>query len=79
MVVIFLFIGSFRSVLIPVVAIPLSLVGGVFLMQVFGFTVNLLTLLAIVLSSGWWSTTPSWCWKTWSAISGKERCPWRPP
>ncbi len=52
MVVIFLFLGSFRSVLIPVVAIPLSLVGGVFLMQVFGFTVNLLTLLAIVLSVG---------------------------
>src|SRR3972149_2272941 len=52
MVVIFLFLGSFRSVLIPVVAIPVSLVGGVFLMQVFGFTVNLLTLLAIVLSVG---------------------------
>ena len=52
MAVIFLFIGSFRSVLIPVVAIPLSLIGGVFLMQVFGFTVNLLTLLAIVLSVG---------------------------
>ena len=52
MVVIFLFIGSLRSVLIPVVAIPLSLIGGVFLMQVFGFTVNLLTLLAIVLSVG---------------------------
>jgi multidrug efflux pump len=51
-VVIFLFIGSFRAVLIPVVAIPLSLIGGVFLMQVFGFTVNLLTLLAIVLSVG---------------------------
>ena len=52
MVVIFLFLGSFRSVLIPVVAIPLSLIGGVFLMQAFGFTVNLLTLLAIVLSVG---------------------------
>jgi multidrug efflux pump len=52
MVVIFLFLGSFRSVLIPVVAIPLSLLGGVFLMQAFGFTVNLLTLLAIVLSVG---------------------------
>jgi multidrug efflux pump len=51
-VVIFLFLGSFRSVLIPVVAIPVSLIGGVFLMQVFGFTVNLLTLLAIVLSVG---------------------------
>ncbi len=52
MVVIFLFLGSFRSVLIPIVAIPVSLVGGVFLMQAFGFTVNLLTLLAIVLSVG---------------------------
>ncbi len=52
MVVIFLFLGSFRSVLVPVVAIPLSLIGGVFLMQAFGFTVNLLTLLAIVLSVG---------------------------
>lgn len=51
-VVIFLFLGSFRSVFIPVVAIPVSLIGAVFLMQSFGFTVNLLTLLAIVLSVG---------------------------
>ena len=39
-------------VLVPVVAIPVSLIGAVFLMQVFGFTLNLLTLLAIVLSVG---------------------------
>ncbi|BCS52054.1 efflux RND transporter permease subunit [Geobacter sp. SVR] len=52
MVVIFLFMGSFRSVLVPVVAIPISLIGAVFLMQAFGFTVNLLTLLAVVLSVG---------------------------
>ena len=51
-VVIFLFLGSFRSVLIPLAAIPLSLIGGVFLMQSFGFSLNLLTLLAIVLSVG---------------------------
>ncbi len=51
-VVIFLFLGSFRSVLVPVVAIPVSLVGAVFLMQAFGFTLNLLTLLAVVLSVG---------------------------
>ncbi|MDA8428885.1 MAG: efflux RND transporter permease subunit [Geobacteraceae bacterium] len=51
-VVIFLFLGSFRSVLIPIVAIPVSLIGAVFLMQASGFTVNLLTLLAIVLSVG---------------------------
>src|SRR5260370_16387934 len=51
-IVIFLFLGSFRSVLIPVVAIPISLIGAVFLMLVAGFTINLLTLLAIVLSVG---------------------------
>ena len=50
--VIFLFLGSLRSVLIPVVAIPISLVGAVFLMLAAGFTINLLTLLAIVLSVG---------------------------
>jgi multidrug efflux pump len=51
-VVIFLFLGSFRSVIIPIVAIPVSLIGAVFLMLVAGFTINLLTLLAIVLSVG---------------------------
>ncbi len=51
-VVIFLFLGSIRALIIPVVAIPISLVGAVFLMLVFGFTINLLTLLAIVLSVG---------------------------
>ncbi|MEP6603583.1 MAG: efflux RND transporter permease subunit [Spartobacteria bacterium] len=51
-VVIFLFLGSLRSVLVPVVAIPISLIGALFLMQAFGFTLNLLTLLAIVLSVG---------------------------
>jgi multidrug efflux pump len=51
-VVIFLFLGSLRSVLVPLVAIPISLIGAIFLMQVLGFTLNLLTLLAIVLSVG---------------------------
>jgi multidrug efflux pump len=51
-IVIFLFLGSFRSVLIPVVAIPISLIGAVALMLAAGFTINLLTLLAIVLSVG---------------------------
>jgi len=51
-VVIFLFLGSLRSSLVPVVAIPVSLIGGIFLIQTFGFTINLLTLLAIVLSVG---------------------------
>ncbi len=50
--IIFLFLGSLRTVLVPLVVIPVSLIGAVFLMQVFGFTINLLTLLAIVLSVG---------------------------
>ena len=52
MLVIFLFLGSFRSVLVPIAAIPISLIGAVFLMQLFGFSINLLTLLAIVLAVG---------------------------
>src|SRR5207247_10870933 len=52
LVVIFLFFGSFSSVIVPVVAIPISLIGALFLMQLFGFSLNLLTLLAIVLSVG---------------------------
>jgi multidrug efflux pump len=51
-IVIFLFLGSLRTVLVPLVAIPVSLIGAVFLMQVMGFTLNLLTLLAIVLAVG---------------------------
>ena len=51
-IVIFLFIGSVRGLIIPVVAIPISLIGAVFIMQTAGFTINLMTLLAIVLSVG---------------------------
>ena len=50
--VIFLFLGSMRSVVIPAVAVPLSLIGALFLMLVFGFSLNLLTLLAMVLAIG---------------------------
>lgn len=51
-IVIFLTLGSLRSALVPIVAIPVSLIGAVFLMQIFGFTINLLTLLAVVLAVG---------------------------
>lgn len=51
-VVIFLFLGSMRSVLIPAVTVPLSLIGACFLMSLMGFTINLLTLLAFVLAIG---------------------------
>jgi multidrug efflux pump len=51
-VVIFLFLGTFRSVVIPVVTIPLSLVGAGMIMLALGFSLNLLTLLAMVLAIG---------------------------
>lgn len=51
-VVIFLFLASIRSVIIPTVAIPLSLVGGFFIMLILGYSINLLTLLALVLAIG---------------------------
>jgi multidrug efflux pump len=50
--VVFAFLGSPRSVLIPVIAIPLSLVGAFAMMAAFGFSINLLTLLALVLAIG---------------------------
>ncbi|MFA5040557.1 MAG: efflux RND transporter permease subunit [Bdellovibrionales bacterium] len=50
--VVFLFLGSPRSVLIPIVAIPLSLVGAFIFMLIMGFSINLLTLLALVLAIG---------------------------
>ena len=51
-VVIFLFLGSFRAVLIPVIAMPLSLIGTFFVMLALGYSINLLTLLALVLAIG---------------------------
>jgi multidrug efflux pump len=51
-IVIFLFLGTVRAVIIPVVTIPLSLVGTAALMLAFGFSINLLTLLAMVLAIG---------------------------
>ena len=52
LLVVYLSLGSMRAALIPAVAVPLSLVGGIFLMQLMGFSINLLTLLAMVLAIG---------------------------
>jgi multidrug efflux pump len=52
MAVVFIFLGSIRSVVIPVVAIPLSLIGAFIMMLVLGFSINLLSLLAMVLAIG---------------------------
>lgn len=51
-VIILLFLGSFRSVLMPVVTIPLSLLGVCFILFMFGYSINLLSLLAMVLAIG---------------------------
>lgn len=51
-VVIFLFLGSLRSVIIPLIAIPLSIIGAFMVMLILGYSINLLTLLAMVLSIG---------------------------
>ncbi len=51
-IVIFLFLGSLRAVIIPVIAMPLSLIGTFFVMLVLGYSINLLTLLALVLAIG---------------------------
>ena len=51
-VVIYLFLGSYRAVAVPVLAMPLSLIGTFFMMQVLGYSINLLTLLALVLAIG---------------------------
>jgi multidrug efflux pump len=52
LIVMILFLGSWRAVIIPIITIPLSLIGVVVLMQMFGFTINLMTLLAMVLAIG---------------------------
>jgi multidrug efflux pump len=52
LVVVFLCLGSLRAAIIPSIAVPLSLIGGAFIMLVMGFSLNLLTLLSLVLAIG---------------------------
>ena len=52
LIVMILFLGSWRAVIIPIITIPLSLIGVAVVMQIFGFTINLMTLLAMVLAIG---------------------------
>ncbi|MDX1351362.1 MAG: efflux RND transporter permease subunit, partial [Putridiphycobacter sp.] len=51
-IVVFLFLGDFRSTIIPILAVPVSLIGAFFIMQFFGLTINLITLFALVLAIG---------------------------
>lgn len=51
-IVVFLFLGDLRSTLIPIIAVPVSLIGAFFIMQLFGLSINLITLFALVLAIG---------------------------
>lgn len=51
-IVVFLFLGDWRSTLIPIIAVPVSLIGSFFIMQMFGLSINLITLFALVLAIG---------------------------
>src|SRR6202043_1201011 len=51
-IVVFIFLQDFRSTLIPAIAVPVAIIGTFFFLQVFGFTINLLTLFALVLAIG---------------------------
>lgn len=50
--VVFIFLGDWRSTLIPIIAVPVSLIGAFFVMQLFGLSINLITLFALVLAIG---------------------------
>jgi HAE1 family hydrophobic/amphiphilic exporter-1 len=50
--VVFIFLGDWRSTLIPIIAVPVSMIGTFFVMQLFGLSINLITLFALVLSIG---------------------------
>ncbi|WP_027419538.1 efflux RND transporter permease subunit [Crocinitomix catalasitica] len=50
--VVFIFLGDLRSTIIPIIAVPVSLIGAFFIMQIFGLSINLITLFALVLAIG---------------------------
>ena len=77
--IIFLFLGSFRAVLIPVVAIPLSLVGAVFIMLIMGFTITCSRCSRSCSRWGWWWMMPLSWWKTSNATCTWDRNRSTPP
>ena len=58
--VVFIFLQDFRSTLIPAIAVPVAIIGTFFFMQLFGFTINLLTLFAL-----YWPSESSWMMRSW--------------
>ncbi len=60
----YLFLQNFRATLIPTIAVPVVLMGTFSVLYAFGYSINTLTMFAMVLAIGLWSTMPSWWWKT---------------
>ncbi len=56
--------GNIRATLIPTIAVPVVLLGTFAVLGWFGYSINMLTMFAMVLAIGCWWTTPSWWWKT---------------
>jgi len=79
LLIIFAFLRNFRSTIIPMLAVPVSLVGTFLVLSLLGYSINILTLLALVLAVGWWWTMPSWCWRTSSGTSKPACRRWRRP
>ena len=78
LLVIWLFLGSLRAAVIPAVTVPVCVIAAFMALWAFGFSINLLTLLALVLSSAWSWTMRSWCWRTPSGEpTSASRRPWR--
>jgi len=67
--VVFIFLRSLRATLIPFVAVPISLIGTFAIMYLLDYTLDNLSLMAIVVQRDLWSTTRSWSWKTSRGIS----------
>ncbi len=60
----YLFLQNFRATLIPTIAVPVVLMGTFSVLYAFGYSINTLTMFAMVLAIGLRSTMPSWWWKT---------------
>ena len=61
LLIIFAFLRNIRSTIIPLLAVPVSLIGIFMVLNLLGYSINILTLLALVLAVGGWWTTPLWC------------------
>ena len=78
--VIYLFLLDWRATIVPALSMPIALLGAVAGIYLAGFSLNIITLLALVLATASWLTTPSWCSRTssaekpWALVRAPPRC-----